>query len=68
MGLSREEFYRELTALWPPKLQSGWEEILNRRAQGTPVAYLIGEKEFFSLVLEGDAGGARCRVRRRKSW
>lgn len=52
MGLSREEFYRELTALWPPELQSGWEEILNRRAQGTPVAYLIGEKEFFSLVLK----------------
>lgn len=52
LGLSREEFYRDLTVLWPQEIQPDWEKILNRRAQGTPVAYLIGEKEFFGLSLK----------------
>lgn len=51
-GQSREEFYRDLTAPWPLVLTSNWKEIINRRAHGTPVAYLTGEKEFFGLSLK----------------
>src|SRR5690606_8217718 len=39
---------RELTA----SQQSLLEELVVRRAQGTPVAYLVGEREFWSLPLQ----------------
>ncbi|MGI6130071.1 MAG: peptide chain release factor N(5)-glutamine methyltransferase, partial [bacterium] len=51
-GKSREEFYRDLAEAFPENISSRWEEILNRRAQGTPVAYITGEKEFFGLSFQ----------------
>lgn len=51
-GLNREEFYRELLAPLPSQLMPDWEHMLNRRAQGTPVAYLVGKREFFKLMLQ----------------
>ncbi|HKM39594.1 MAG TPA: peptide chain release factor N(5)-glutamine methyltransferase, partial [bacterium] len=51
-GFSREAFYRELMTPWTGKFQPEWMEILHRRAQGTPVAYLVGRKEFFGLELK----------------
>ncbi|MBF5003608.1 peptide chain release factor N(5)-glutamine methyltransferase [Diaphorobacter caeni] len=32
-----------------------WDELRQRRLQGEPVAYLIGQKEFFGLTLHVDA-------------
>ena len=32
--------------------RAGFRELLRRRAEGAPVAYLVGRKEFYSLVLE----------------
>ena len=32
-----------------------WEQLLDRRLQGEPVAYLTGRKEFFGLPLQVDA-------------
>ncbi len=29
--------------------RSGFRELVRRRAEGTPVAYLVGRKEFYSL-------------------
>ncbi len=42
---------------WPeheltPAQQQRYLQLLERRRQGEPLAYLIGEKEFWSLVLE----------------
>lgn len=31
--------------------RSGFRELVRRRAEGTPVAYLVGRKEFYSLSL-----------------
>lgn len=33
----------------PPR--AAYRELIRRRAEGTPVAYLVGRKEFFSLTL-----------------
>ena len=51
-GRSREEFYRDLVTPWPQDAEPCWQEILNRRASGTPVAYITGEKEFYGLSLQ----------------
>lgn len=44
--VARDE--RELT----PEEQGGFEQLLARRLAGEPLAYLTGEKEFWSLTLE----------------
>src|SRR6187455_107567 len=36
----------------PPELASRYEALLQRRATGEPVAYLVGRREFWSLDLE----------------
>jgi release factor glutamine methyltransferase len=51
-GKSREQFYRDLTGAFPEDAKLQWQEILNRRALGTPVAYITGEKEFFGLPFQ----------------
>ena len=45
---------------WPEKLltsaqQHQFETLINRRAGGEPIAYLLGKKEFWSLTLEVNA-------------
>jgi len=39
----------------PPPAAARWTELLQRRQQGEPVAYLLGEKEFGGLMLAVDA-------------
>jgi release factor glutamine methyltransferase len=39
----------------PPEVAARWTELLQRRQQGEPVAYLLGEKEFGGLNLQVDA-------------
>lgn len=51
-GQSREEFYRNLPLPWLPDSDPRWREMLNRRASGTPVAYITGEKEFYGLTFQ----------------
>lgn len=38
-----------------PERSARWTELLQRRQQGEPVAYLLGEKEFGGLTLQVDA-------------
>jgi release factor glutamine methyltransferase len=39
----------------PPTSQAGWATLLDRRAAGEPLAYLLGEKEFHGLSLRVNA-------------
>jgi release factor glutamine methyltransferase len=39
----------------PPEVAARWTGLLERRQQGEPVAYLLGEKEFGGLTLAVDA-------------
>lgn len=50
---------RSFLYTWPEQQltesqQSFYEELMARRAKGEPVAYLLGEKEFWSLPLKVD--------------
>ena len=38
--------------LLAPEVGTRWSDWLERRAAGEPLAYLLGEKEFFGLMLE----------------
>ncbi len=40
---------------FPPGAAPAWEELCQRRLAGEPVAYLVGQKEFFGLPLAVDA-------------
>ena len=50
--------------------RGAFRDLVRRRAEGTPVAYLVGRKEFYSLPLDGLAGRpdppARLGVRGRR--
>ena len=48
---SREQFYRDLTLYASDAVEARLEELLARRLSGEPVAYLIGEWEFYGLPL-----------------
>ena len=41
--------------LLPPATQAAWPAALARRAQGEPLAYVVGEQEFCGLALSVDA-------------
>ncbi len=49
---SKEEFFRDLPLYVPDFVQKKLEELLARRLKGEPVAYLVGEWEFFGLTLK----------------
>lgn len=48
---SQEQFYRDLPLYAPNEVQERLEELLARRLTGEPVAYLVGEWEFYGLTL-----------------
>lgn len=48
---SQEQFYRDLPLYAPNEVQERLEELLVRRLTGEPVAYLVGEWEFYGLTL-----------------
>jgi release factor glutamine methyltransferase len=53
LGLTRAQLYSQpATSELSFSQQSVFKELLRRRKQGEPVAYLIGEQEFWSLPLE----------------
>ncbi len=51
-GKNREEFYRDLTLYASDQTADRIEELTQRRLSGEPVAYIIGEWEFYGLSLD----------------
>ena len=51
-GMSREAFYRDGARSVPPETAEKIRALAQRHLDGEPVAYLIGEWEFYGLPLE----------------
>jgi len=51
-GKSREQFYRDLPLYVSSELEKRVEDMVRRRMAGEPVAYIIGEWEFYGLTLD----------------
>lgn len=51
-GKSREEFFRDLPLYASDGAEKRFRDLLSRRLAGEPVAYLIGEWEFYGLTLD----------------
>ena len=49
---SREQLYRDMSLYVSAELEKRVNELVERRLAGEPVAYLIGEWEFYGLTLE----------------
>lgn len=48
---SKEEFFRDCRLYASPEIEGRVQDLLARRLQGEPVAYLVGEWEFYGLPL-----------------
>jgi len=51
-GKSREQFYRDLPLYPGDHVEPRMKELMDRRLAGEPVAYIIGEWEFYGLTLD----------------
>ena len=51
-GKTREQFYRDLPLYASDDLCTRFRDLLARRIAGEPVAYIIGEWEFYGLTLD----------------
>lgn len=51
-GKSREELLRDSRLYVPPVVEQEIDHLVQRRLQGEPVAYLIGEWEFYGMPLD----------------
>ena len=51
-GKSREELIRDGALYAPPEVEERARDLLRRHLSGEPVAYLIGEWEFYGLPLD----------------
>ena len=49
---TREQFYRDMALYASGALEQRVEELVRRRLAGEPVAYIIGEWEFYGLSLD----------------
>lgn len=49
---SREQLYRDMSLYASAQLEKRVEELVQRRLAGEPVAYIIGEWEFYGLPLD----------------
>src|SRR3984893_1806442 len=47
----RVQVYTHFDEAVGERSRGGFRELIRRRAKGTPVAYLVGRKEFFSLTF-----------------
>jgi release factor glutamine methyltransferase len=52
LGWERVELYTHFTEEVAERARGQFRELVRRRAEGAPVAYLVGRKEFYSLALE----------------
>ncbi len=53
-GKSREDFFRDSILYAPRPVEQQLEELLSRRLDGEPVAYIIGEWNFYGMTLDID--------------
>ncbi len=51
-GKSREQFFRDLSLYVPADIEQRVANLISRRMAGEPVAYIIGEWEFYGLPLD----------------
>ena len=51
-GKSREQFYRDMALYASGAVEEKLAQLMERRLAGEPVAYIIGEWEFYGLSLE----------------
>ena len=51
-GKSREQFYRDMALYAPDPVEEKLAALVERRLAGEPVAYLIGEWEFYGLTMD----------------
>jgi len=51
-GCQRIELYTAFDETPPEDVRTAFRELVKRRAEGAPVAYLLGQREFFSLPLK----------------
>ena len=51
-GKNREQFLRDMSLYASDEVEAKVEDLMNRRLAGEPVAYLIGEWEFYGLPLD----------------
>lgn len=51
-GKNREQFLRDMSLYASDEVETKVAELMNRRLEGEPVAYLIGEWEFYGLPLD----------------
>lgn len=51
LGIDRTAFFTRLNEEVPPRRADAFEQILQRRLQGEPLAYLTGRREFYGLDL-----------------
>lgn len=49
---TREQFYRDMSLYISGEMERRVEELVQRRLAGEPVAYIIGEWEFYGLPLD----------------
>ena len=52
LGCERIKLYTRFDEIADDAVRSAFRDLVGRRAAGTPVAYLVGHKEFFSLDFE----------------
>ena len=48
-GCKRIELYTSFDEVAPENVRTSFRELVRRRAEGMPVAYLVGRREFYSL-------------------
>ena len=51
-GFSRVQLLTRDTELLNPEQLIAWNELLQRRIQGEPMAYILGEREFYGRVFQ----------------
>lgn len=51
-GKSREEFFRDASMYMSPETEAAIRALVRRHIDGEPVAYLLGEWEFYGLTLD----------------
>src|SRR5262245_40644110 len=51
-GCRRIDLYTAFGEVADEKVRTAFRELVRRRADGTPVAYLVGRREFYSLDFE----------------
>jgi release factor glutamine methyltransferase len=52
LGCRRIDLYTRYDEAAPEEARSRFRELVRRRLEGCPVAYLVGRKEFYGLALE----------------